>query len=308
MPIGTLYADLNIKLKEDVLDLLIRLTPTDTPVMQMFGDSEVDQPFHGWNREELTVRQDNAIVEGAAFGFTAEPIGAVRETNVTQILKKEVRISRTSQKSSRYGVANQYADQVFKRLIEFKTDLEHALVRGSLASGNASSVRRLRGVIWSLTLGSLQHTTMSEVSFAESHLNDLLQALWDRGAKARDLLVNGNLARRVSQFTGSPAQTKFRDQNDLTLINLVSVYESDFGVVRKHISRDIPQALLSLSGQSPGSYVIAVDRSMFKKAWLDRPFTKRTADVADSLDGVVIGELTLEYGHPDGGGFYAGLL
>jgi len=302
MGVGTFYADVLTKVKEDVLDIYFRLTPEDTPFTQMSGDSDVMQPFHQWLEESLSTRNDNAVEDGAAFAFTTEPIGAVRLNNATQILKKEVRISRTSQKSVRYGVANQFADQLGKRLVELKTDAEHALIRGSLTTGNASSARRLQGVIWALTLGSQQHTLLEVVSFNEAHLNDLLQALWVQGAKARDLLVNGNMARRISEFTGSA--TKFRDQNDLTLMNVVSVYESDFGVVRKHISRDVPQSV----GVSADTYVIAIDRDMFKKAWLDRPFTKRTADIADSLDGVIMAELTLEYGSPTGGGFYRGLL
>lgn len=306
MALGHIYDDLNIKLKEDVLDIIFRLTPEETPFTQITGESTAEQPFHQWLREALTTRAANTNDEAAAYSFATAPIAAVREVNVTQILKKEIRVSRSSQKSARYGVADQFADQMAKRMVEFKTDMEHALIQASLVSGNGSTARQLQGLIWALSLGSLQTTTMSSVTFAESHLNDLLEALWNRGASPRDLLTNGTLKRRISGFSASGQ--KWRDQNDLRLINTVAVYQSDFSEVRVHLSRDVPQALVSLSGQAPGSFVVVVDRTMLKKAFLDRPFARRTPEIADSMDGVILGEVTLEYGHPDAGGWYRGLF
>lgn len=304
MPIGTLYGDLAGLVKEDVLDILVQITPEDTPFFQMTGDSQANNIFHQWNRRALTTRQLNANVEGKVFSFGVEAIVATRELNATQIFNKEVRVSGSSQAVDRYAVADQFADQMEARMTELKTDIEHALLRGSIVSGSSTTTaRQLKGVIWALSAGS-NVSYATNASFDEGGLNELLANNWELGVRSRDVLVNRVLKRRISGFTSST--TKFRDQNDLVLVNVVSVYESDFGVVRIHLSRDIPQNFSVTSGFS-SHMVIALDRAFYSKAWLRRPFARRTPEVADSMDGVIIAEGTLEYGHPSGGGWMTAL-
>jgi len=260
LAIGHIYSDLGTLLKEDVLDLIFQITPQDTPVFNMLAqDGQVAQPFHFWNERSLTTRQNNKNVEGAAFSFATQPDSATRRGNVTQIFKKEIRVSGTSQVSDRYGIANQFQDQANRRMVELKTDIEHAIVQGTLASGNTETARSLQGMIFSITLGSNQHTEGAQLTLTEDVLNDLLQETWTNGVRARDVLVNGTLKRRISGFAsgvGGSAfvnRTEFCEQNDLALVNVISVYESDFGLVQIHLSRDIPQAV----NVTLGSYIIA---------------------------------------------------
>lgn len=291
MPVGTHYGDTSIK--EDVAQVIFQITPEDTPFYNMIGDSTANSPKHEWQIRSLTTRADNAQIEGNTYTFTA-PVLPTRVSNLTQIFGKFPRVSNTSQATSRHAIGDLMADQIAQKMVEWKTDVEHALLRGSTASGNASdTARRMNGLIAALSTNATSFA--SGVSLSETHLNDLLQNIWSSGGKPRDVLVNGYLKRRISGFTGG--STKNFEQTEKTIINTVSVYESDFSVVAVHLSRDVPGSAGAVTNA-----LLAVDRDMFAKAWLRSPVTKRVAEVADSVDAVVIGELTLEFGNEAAGG------
>jgi len=284
MPVGTHYGDTS--LKEDVLDIIFQITPEDTPFFNMIGDSSATSPKHEWQVRSLTTRQVNAQVEGDSYTFV-EPVLPTRVENLTQIFAKYPRVSNTSQATARHAIDDLMADQMEQRMVEFKTDMEHALLRGSQASGNASAVaRQMDGLLNIVSTNTL--TLSGGTTLTEDHLNDLLEDIWEQGGKPGDVLVNGFLKRRISTFTAS--STKFQQQEARKVINTISVYESDFSVVNVALSRDIPQA-------TDNNTLVALDRSMFGKGWLRTPVSKRVADTADSVDAVIIGEVTLEYGN-----------
>ena len=284
MPVGTHFGDTSIK--EDVLQVIFQITPEDTPFFNAIGDSTANSPKHEWQTRDLTTRQDNAQVEGNTYTFV-EPVTPDRVDNLTQIIAKFPRVSNTSQASSRHAIKDMMADQIEQRMVEWKTDTEHALLRGTSASGNASdSARRMDGLIQIISTNA---TTLSGgTTLTEVRLNDLLQDIWDAGGKPRDILVNGFLKRRISSF--SESDTKFQQQEARRVVNTISVYESDFAVLNVALSRDMPAG-------SDINTLVAFDRDMFAKAWLRSPMTKRVADTADSVDAVIIGELTLEFGN-----------
>ena len=299
-------------LKEDVLQIIFQLTPTDTPFFNQIGEGGVTQPTHEWQKRSLTTRQPNMNTEGAAFTFV-DPIVADREANFTQIFRKTIRVSGTAQATALHGVNNVYEDQVAQRMKEFKTDMEHALLLGSRsASGNTAVTRAFDGLIYALSRSSLwsrsSTTTLNEVG-----MNDLFETIWNNGTEATDLLVGTALKRRINGFSGLVQIPDFgsatagvrinRNQSDFRLVNTISVYETDFANVRIHISRDLGTAAAGLNNSL---FMIAYDRSMYKKAFLRRPFVERLPRIADSDDGYILGEVTLEYGHPNAGGWLLG--
>lgn len=288
-PVGTHYDDTSIK--ESVLQTIFQITPEDTPFYNMIGDSEATQPFHGWQERELSTRNDNAQVEGHTYTFAA-PVLPTRVNNFTQIVEKTARVSKTSQASSRHAIDDLVADQIEQRLVEWKTDTEHALLRGSDASGNASdTARRMNGLLNILTSNATAFS--SGVTMGEDELNDLLENIWDAGGNPRDVLVHGFLKRRISSFTGSA--TKRFDSSERKVINTIGIYESDFSTVAVQLSRDM------LNGAALNN-IVAIDRDMFSKAWLRPTEVTRVAEVASSHDTVIEGELTLEYGNQAAGG------
>jgi hypothetical protein len=284
MPVGTHYGDTSVK--EDVMQVIFQITPEDTPFYNMIGDSTANSPKHEWQIRSLTTRSDNAVVEGASYTFAA-PVLPTRVNNFTQIIQKTARVSGTSQATSRHAISNLVADQIEQRMVEWKTDTEHALLRGSNASGNASdTARRMDGLLNAVSTNATAFA--SGITLGETELNDLLETVWNAGGKPRDALVHGFLKRRISSFSGNAA--KRFDQNDREIVNTIAIYESDFSTVSVQLSRDM------LSGTNANACVV-LDRDMFSKAWLRSPSTRRVAETADSIDTVIMGECTLEYGN-----------
>lgn len=284
MPVGTQYNDASVA--EDVKGIIFQITPEDTPYYNMIGEGDANATAHQWETRALSTRNDNAQVEGATFSFQA-PVLPGRVVNLTQIIEKTARVSGSSQASRRHSISNLVADQVEQRMVEWKTDVEHALLRGSAASGNASdTARRMDGLLNSVTTNATDFA--SALTLGETELNDLLQTVWDAGGKPADALVHGFLKRRISSFSGN-AQKRF-ESSSREVINTIAIYESDFSTLSVQLSRDMP------SGAGANALVV-IDRSMFGKAWLRTPTTERVAKTADSIDTVILGELTHEYGN-----------
>jgi len=283
--------------REDVTDIIFQITPEDCPFYNMIGDSTATQPHHQWTTRALTTRAENAVQEGAEFAITDfhNLILPARVTNYTQILRKLPRVAETFQASETVGIGDLMADQIAQRSVEWKTDVEHALLRGSGFTGSsaAATVRSMDGYYNAIVGTANAADYDSQSSFNETMFNDLLEDLWISGGKCQDVLVNSKLKRKISSFTDSA--TKFFHSEDRRVINTIEVYESDFHLTSIHKSRDV-------RGTAPDIDLYAFDRSFFSKAWLRSPSVERLPKTGDAQTAVIIGELTLEYGNAEAAG------
>lgn len=288
--------------KFDVSEMISRITPEDTPFYNMTGDGTASASMHQTLNEELDVRGLNAVQEGAAWvGASAgesisPPISQARLTNLVQTLRKSVGVSRLNQKWAQYGVNDLFGRNMMLRMKEWKNDCEHALIRGSQVSGISGTAQQMAGAYWLITAasGGVNH---SGTSFTEARFNTVLQNVWSVGGAPGDVLVGGNGKRRISSFTARtstafnvytmPAEAK-------KVVNTISAYESDFGTVQIHLSRDVRD-----SATDGLSDALIVTRSFFKKAWGDKPFALKIPPTADGTFGVILGDLTLEVGARD---------
>lgn len=299
--IGTSFYD-TTTIVEDVGDIIYQITPEETPFYNMIGDTRSIAVQHEWFQRGLTTRQHNAQPEGFTFTFTTAMTLPTRQFNILQIFNKDIRVSRTQQQISHYAIESVYGDQAEIRMTEFKTDIEHALIQGTLHTGTATDEhRRLGGIVQAIAVGASTYTISSALgSMSEANFNAVLQNCWNLGAKPKDLLVGGQAKRHVSTYTTSG--TKFVKGEMTERVNVVDQYVSDFFVVNVHLCRDVPAAGVH-AGYS-GFGFLWVDKTNLAKAWLQRPVAERTPKVADSLDAVIYAELTLEYGHPNAHFFY----
>lgn len=284
-------------IKEDVLDVIYQITPEDTPFFNMIGDSRASQPFHSWGNRELNPRVDNARLEGANYVDNSiasfeDPTVPTRVSNITQIVAKLGRVTETAQASTMLGISDLMADAIQVKSTEFKTDIEHVLLRGSLNSGNTGTARRMGGFHNVITSNAFNY---SSVSFDENIFNIFFQHLWEDGGKAQDVLCRGYLRRRISSLTDSA--TKFFMAEDRKVINTIGVYESDFHTTAIHLSRDVGGA-----DTANNRTLYAFDRSFFAKAWLRTPRVNRLPKMGDSTNVEIISELTLEYGNQGAAG------
>ncbi|OHB55329.1 MAG: hypothetical protein A2Y07_07460 [Planctomycetes bacterium GWF2_50_10] len=244
----------------------------------------------------------NAALEGAdrpAARFT----NRVRLGNFTQIFTASVEVSGTDIAASQLGLADEMDYQKQERLRELLRDLENTVINGgqvdSDAQGSATVRRTMKGILASLT----SHMFVPGVSgfptgttLDEAKLNYALRKIWETSNGNIDLIVvGGGQKRKINAFVSGlrsfgPADATYRD--------LVSTYESDFGVCKIITTRWIPQDAVLLLDSSRLSVLPLAGRSFHFKA---------LASTGDYEAGEVIGEYTLELRNEGAHGVIRGL-
>jgi hypothetical protein len=127
-------------------------------------------------------------------------------------------------------------------------------------------------------------------------LNTALRLVWEQAASRVDtVVVNGLQKRRINGFM--TAGRSFQAA-DASYRDLVSVYESDFGVCRVVLCRSVPADAVLLLDSSRVSVLPLLGRSFHYKP---------LAVTGDYEAGEVIGEYTLELRNENAHGIIRGL-
>lgn len=248
----------------------------------------------------------NAAIEGddrPATRFT----NRVRRSNFTQIFTASVEVSGSVRAASAVGPSDELDYQKQERLRELLRDLENCVLNGVAAAsnpqGDSTSRRTMRGVIPAIIAnrftpdtGPIPPGSGTEMTLLnEEVLNAAMRAIWEQSSARIDTIVcNGFQKRRINSFVGdrgyAPADTRFRD--------LVSIYESDFGVARVVLSRWMPPDSVLMLDSSRLSVLPLAGRSFHFKP---------LASTGDSEVGQLIGEYTLEMLNENAHGLLRGL-
>lgn len=291
---GYVFTYPDVARRESLLDVMNMLEPTDTQLLSGIKQSEASNTLHEWTIDTLETVGDNAQAEGADAPADASN-DPTRPQNVTQIFAKTAKItgSETADNLKRVS-GNRMSRELMKKMKALKNDIEFALVRGSIASGVAStstaSARRLKGVEnWITT----NNTNYSGVSLTETILNDMFQLVWDQGGQTDAVYSPMKGKRRISSFTAG--STKQVDIKDRRLILAVDVYQSDAAKMVKLF----PHRHVTITGDygttaTPGFDVLALQEDTWATAWYRKPFTKELAETGDFQAKELITELTLE--------------
>lgn len=236
----------------------------------------------------------NAALEGddrPATRFTNRS----RKQNYTQIFTAGVEVSGTQMAVNAIGLADELDYQKQERLREMLRDLENCVINGVAPAANpegSATVRRtMKGIIPFLSTNVFVNNTSGFPAgdgagtnqLNETQINTALRKVWDQSSGRIDtIVVNGYQKRRINTFITSNRrfsadEARFRD--------LVSVYESDFGLCKVLLSRWVP-----------ADSVLLVDSSRLHVLPLQgRSFHYQPQPAAgDRRSGQVIGEYTLE--------------
>lgn len=267
---------------EDVVDLVTNVSFKSTPFLSMIGESQAQNTYHEWLRDTYAASADNAAVEGsdAVVGDETAP---VRPGNTVQLFRKTITVSDTQRAIPHYGTGDPYSYFTKKKMVEMAKDMEKALIVGTTASGNSGVARRMNGAIAMISTNKTART--SGTSLSDTELNDILAGVYDNGTdeEISDIFVGSYLKRVISGMT--QGSTKFLDVERNRLVRRVEVYESDFGTVAFHLSREVPAGA-----------VLAVDITKFKLAWLvgRRVSIVPLGKTGSNTKGLMEGEATLE--------------
>lgn len=208
-----------------------------------------------------------------------------------QIFKQGYKVSGTERSVNTAGFQDRLNYEKVKALKMLKNDMEYAVMRGSLASGQSNVARRLAGIKVSLSL----ITSASGISMTEVHLNDFLQLVWDNTATQVNALYGGMyMKRKISAFTGGA--TKQVQVTDRRLINSVDVYEADAASVVKLFAH----RYVTVAGDTNYD-LVGLNEDLFKIAYLRKPEDQVSGLAGDWEGGNMVAEMTLETRHYNGG-------
>ncbi|MEM9753091.1 MAG: DUF5309 family protein [Planctomycetota bacterium] len=259
--------------------LVTSIDGTSTTVVRGYGGTTPEAIADG----EILRVIGNAALEGQDADM-ARWTNRTRQQNYTQIFSATIEVSGSQLAATQAAVADEMDYQKQERLRELLRELENSVINGVAAAndpqGSASTRRSMRGILASCTTNTID---AGAASLSEASLNAALRSIWDRSSGNVDtIVVNGFQKRAINQFIASSrgyasGESKYSD--------LVSVYESDFGVCRVLLSRWVPADTVMLLDSSRIDVLPLQGRSFAYR---------ELASAGDKRCGQVVGEYTLE--------------
>jgi hypothetical protein len=290
-PSGTYLTTSAIGNREDLTDVIYRISPTTTPVLSMASKSKATNTLHEWQTQDLAAAASNAQAEGDdATAKTVTP--TTRLNNRTQISTKTVIVSGTQQAMNPAGRKDELGYQVSLASLELKRDMELGLTQNQVL---ATSPRQSRGLLgWVVdNTSKASDTTLASYTgntgttdgttraFVESQLKSVLQLVYTAGGEPDTVMMGPAAKQTFSSFTGNA--TRFDKSEDAKLYASVDVYVSDFGELK---------AVPNRFSRTRDVFILQSDK--LAVAYL-RPFqTVELAKTGDSEKRELICEWTLE--------------
>jgi hypothetical protein len=232
--------------REDLSNIIYRISPYDTPFMSSIDREKATAVNHEWQTQALAAAStSNAQLEGddaVSKAITAR----VRLGNICQISTKSVRVSGTQQAVQTAGVPNELANQAMLAGLELKTDIESQMVGSNQAKNtgadatprvSASALSFIKTNTDKGTAGGAADPTLADgtgtrtdgtqIAFAEPRLKSVLQKCWTQGGKPDTIMLGGGNKQAFSTFTGR--SSPIEQSTTKRIVNNVKFYEGDFG-------------------------------------------------------------------------------
>lgn len=275
--------------KEDLVDVVTNISPTDTLFLNKFGQSEANGVYHEWTTDSLAAAADNAQIEGSDYTFS-RVASRTRTGAYTQIFVTPVEVSETQRVVNKAGVEDEFAYQMAKKMKEHARDIEISLATGTGNSGASGTARRLKGVYSWISTVNITGTGTGSETLTEDMFSTALQNIWEQGGEPMDAFAAGFQKRKISAFAGGTTKMQVVTE-EKKVINAVDVYMSDFGRIRVHAHR-----------WTPADHVGILTLDLWKVAYLRRTKKYDVARVGSATRGVIESELTLEARQEAGSG------
>jgi hypothetical protein len=283
-----------------------------TAVNTAAAEITVERGYGSTFAEPIADNDKLEILGGSALEGDTAPAARfttrTRQSNYTQIFTAGVEVSGTQLAVNQIGVADEMDFQKQERLRELLRDLENCVINGvapqSNPEGSATVRRTMNGIRPQLATNVFSPNVdgfpagdgTSNDELNESMLNVALRSIWEQSSGGVDtLVVNGVQKRKINSFITAnrqytPRSERFKD--------MVSVYESDFGVCRVVLSRWVPADTILMLDSSRIDVLPLAGRSFH---------FKHLASTGDRELGQVIGEYTVEVRNENAHGVIEGL-
>ncbi len=210
---------------DDLTPVITNISPSATPLFSKFSQVAVKNTTHGALTDTLPTAQIPSIMEGADFVTTAAtPRG--RLDNYTQIFDRGYWVTDTDEAVMKKGVQSEIEYQMGIAMKAIALDVELAIVTSATATKqDATNAGKMGGIPY---FNDVNVKAMGG-ALTEEAFNDAIQLAWGKGGIPEMAVVSGKNKRIISGFTVSA--TKMRDQKDKKVVNVIDVYQSDFGEV-----------------------------------------------------------------------------
>lgn len=288
--------------REDLLDKITNISPTDVPFQSMAGSATANSTLHEWQTDSLAAAAANAQIQGDDVAFAAVT-PTVRLSNRTQISRKEVVVSGTQEAVDKAGRNSELVYQMSKRRDELKRDKEFVLCSNQApVTGNTTTAPQLRPLCgWLATnvdrgaggangTASAAATDGTQRALTIAMVNTAQQNAWAQGGKPTFLMC-GPKQRGVLTTVLGAAATKFYAIEDKKMVNTIQAYEGDFGLVKIVTNRFMRGAQSAADRE-----IFLLDPDLWNVAHLKgrKMVAKDLAVTGDSEKGMILSEYTLE--------------
>jgi hypothetical protein len=251
--------------REDLSDRIYNIDPFDTPGVSMIGRRNVKNRTFDWQTENLpAVDLNNAQEEG--FELVRSPaIPTVRQTNLTQISKRDATVSASQEASDAAGKNSEMAHQMAIKSKALKSDVESiAFSRQAKSSDDVTTgIRKTEsiphqiaraldragaqgthvfGVVTGLpTAAETAWVAPTPVEFTEVMLGNAMAKAYADGAEPTRLIVPYNIKRGLVMFKGRESTQVLVGKTEV--VATVDVIATDGGRVTAMPSRWLPSDL-----------------------------------------------------------------
>lgn len=212
------YATNDMKgVREDLVDVIYDITPTETPLLNSIPRIEVSNTTHEWQIDSLAAAASNAVIEGDD-ATTDASTASTRLTNLTQISDKVARVSGTARAVNTAGRDDELDYQMLKRGRELRRDIETALLANQAkVTGNDTTARQHAAMgAWvaqntskgntgtdpTTTDGTDARNNGTQRALTEAMVKTVLRSAWDEGGSPDIIMAGAFNRQQVSSFTG----------------------------------------------------------------------------------------------------------
>ncbi len=286
---------------ELLMDFVQNVSPVDRPALALFRKVRVTGTYVEWLEDALAARGHNAQPEGVD-STNPDSVTPTRTFTHVQNFLKWGEVSDIQRFVNHKGFNDAMLYQKDKRMQELLNDIEHAIHRGSSATGATNASRQFGGL---LNIHTTNFTASSGTTLTESVFNNLLQAFYDNSVDARPSVafVNSWLKRTISLY--STNITKNVNASEKVQILTVERHQSDFGDVYIYLARD---QLNSVTKYLQGSSIVLLDPSFYETGWLTPPQSEELARQGTKTRFQIQANMTLIYRTQKAGGGGTGFV
>ena len=308
--------------REELSDVVSRITPEDTPIYSMIEKVSFDTTHPEWVQDDLAAPAANIQLEGDEYTFAATT-AATRYGTYTQIMRKDGIISNTQDITDNVGSVEQVKYQKLKKGVELRKDAEFAIVdtnpsvggatreMGSLPTWLETNVNRgATGSSGGFNSGTGLTTAPGDGdqrAFTKTIMDDVMQQGYVEGANFKHVFVSPYVKSVFVTFMSDSNVASFRyaassGKNNSIVAN-ADVYEGPFGKVMIHPNR----VMAGAAGLARNAFF--VDPEYIQFGWLRKiAEDKGVAKTGDAKKFVLIGEGALKVTNEKGLGVAADLF